>query len=159
MTTELDSNPKNLWFFGIKLVACLLADQDQPSDKDVNEAIQVMNRMLTVFTREKQPKYWAHVHLQLGRAVRDPKEALLHYEKALEVFTKEKHPEDWALAKKAAGEVYYHLADSIPELNKSLDYHRDALTVFTPEKYPDEGLVEAIEMIESAIAKAGSRST
>lgn len=97
---------------------------------------------------------------QLGAAILarkgDLNEALLHFENALEVFTREKSPEEWALAKKAAGEVYYRLADSdsIAELAKSLEYHRDALTVFTAEKYPDEGLIETIDMIERVIARA-----
>jgi tetratricopeptide (TPR) repeat protein len=159
MADELDSDPRAVWYFGIKLAAMLLTDRESPRAQDVDEAIEVMSRMLTVITRQGQPGYWARLHLQLGGAIArkgGQNEAIRHYEAALEVLRKDKHPEEWALAKKAAGEAYYRLAkdDSISELSRSLEYHRDALTVFTPEKCPDEGLVEAIDMIENVIAKA-----
>lgn len=153
------SSPDDSWYFGVKLVA-LLKTPESASSKDVDEAITVMERLLALFSRRDKPRWWAFLNLQLGAAIvarkGDLNEALSHFENALEVFTREKSPEEWALAKKAAGEVYYRLADSdsIAELSKSLEYHRDALTVFTAEKYPDEGLVETIEMIEGVIARA-----
>ena len=158
MTNEVNSDPRNLWYFGIKLTAFLLADDQPPREKDIDEAIRVLSRMLTVITRQDQPGYWARMHLQLGGAIDrqgDPSEAIMHYESSLEVFTKEKQPEEWALAKRAAGEAYYRLA--IVELTKSLEYHREALTVFTPEKYSNEGLVETIAMIENVVAKTRAK--
>jgi len=139
----------------------LLAGQEPPREENVDEAIQLLSRMLTLMTRQAQPGYWARLHLQLGGAIAsrngNRSEAIRHYEKALEVFTKDKHAEEWALAKRAAGDAYYRLAqdnDSIPDLNKALTYYREALTVFTPEKYPDEGLIETIDLIADVLSKA-----
>ncbi len=153
------------WYFGIKLAA-LLKTRESASSQDVDEAVAVMEHLLAVVSRQDKPMRWAFLNLQLGGAIvvrkGDLNEALLHFENALEVFTREKNPEDWALAKKAAGEIYYRLADSdaIAQLTKSLEYHRDALTVFTAEKDPGEGLIETIDMIEGVIsrAKASSKS-
>jgi tetratricopeptide (TPR) repeat protein len=152
-------SPDDNWYFGVKLVA-LLRTPESASSQDIDEAIAVMERLLAIFSRREKPRWWAFLNSQLGAAILaregDLNEALLHFENALEVFTREKSLEEWALAKKAAGEVYYRLADSdsIAELTKSLEYHRDALTVFTAEKYPEEGLVETIDMIERVIARA-----
>jgi tetratricopeptide (TPR) repeat protein len=157
-------SPDDNWYFGVKLVA-LLRTPESASSQDVDEAIAVMERLLAVLSRRDKPRWWAFLSSQLGAAILarkgDLNEALLHFENALEVITREKSPEEWALAKRAAGDVYYRLAnsDSIAELTKSLEYYRDALTVFTAEKYPDEGLVETIDMIERAIARARAVSS
>ena len=160
MTTESNSDPKNLWHFGIKLAA-FLKTRESASSQDVDEAIAVMEHLLAVVSRQDKPIRWAFLNSQLGAAILerngDLSEALLHCENALEVLTREKNPEDWALAKRAAGDAYYRLAqdnDSISDLNKALTYYREALTVFTPEKYPDEGLIETIDLIASVLSEA-----
>lgn len=157
LTDESILDP-DLLHFGIKLAAFLIAYHESASERDVDEAIGVLKRLLTVMSRQKKPRAWGRLHLQIGAAIvqrkGDINEAIEHYEKALEVLTKEKDPKEWAVAKKAAGEAYYLLADSISDLCKSLTYYREALTIFTIEKYPDEGLVEAINMIETLVSKA-----
>jgi tetratricopeptide (TPR) repeat protein len=160
LADESRLDPEAELHFGLKLAGYLIAHDDHPPDTDVDEAIRVFHRLLRVITRQDKPRAWARLQLQLGGAIAlrkgDPNEAIKHFENALEVLTKERDPEEWALAKKAAGEAYYRLAkdNSISELSRSLRYHREALTVFTLEKNPDEGLVEAIDMIENVIARA-----
>jgi hypothetical protein len=134
------------FYFGVKLLALLLAHEGSVLSDEQEEAIVLTECLLRLLECKPATKRLAVLHLQRAKVLADRKKgdtlenlrsAALHFEEALAIYTKEQDAFEWALTKVAAGETYWRIGEK-DSRDRALSYHRDALTVFTPQRYPNE---------------------
>jgi tetratricopeptide (TPR) repeat protein len=140
-TLSVQSAPEEIFRFGIKLTAILLAGEEPIRPADVEEGIRVLQKLLAFVSRENNPRQWAHIHVQLGAAFfreeQTLRAAISHFENALLILRKDRSPKEWALTKVAAGQAYWWLGDK-SERAVAIAYLEEALTVYTRKKFPAE---------------------
>ncbi|WP_287313369.1 CHAT domain-containing tetratricopeptide repeat protein [Moorena sp. SIO1G6] len=133
------------------LIFSTLIKQFPLGDKASNIEIAITGYkvILTVFTREVFPEYWAMIQNILGNAYRNRiigekaeniENAIACYQEALRVLTFEAFPEDWAMTQINLGNAYRNriIGEKAENIENAIACYQEALRVLTFEAFPED---------------------
>ncbi len=162
MLTDLSQTEE--WFKARFNLANFLLD-DTSKSESIENAIEILNDLLTYISQETDTEKWAYINLAMGFAYdqrikgdkhNNLKKVITHYNQALIFFTKEKYPEKWAVTKAGIGLAYSEIKKGNHKENilKAIEYYSDAIGIFTEENYPED-YKDSVQQIEQLRIKLG----